>query len=314
MSSNNAPSPCRIASLLAGATEILCGLGVAEKIVGISHECDWPADVLDRPRLTQSRIDDSQSSDAIDAQVKSMTRDGAALYEVDAATLRSLRPDVIVTQAQCDVCAVSYDDVLRIVGESDELSESRIVAMNPMCLDDVLRDITVIGSAIEAADAANRYVERLQRRLAQVAERTAKAGGERPRVICIEWIEPLMVSANWMPDLIHAAGGRCDITESGRHSSYTDWSDVVKYDPEVIVVSPCGFDLARTLSEAKALRRLPGWSDLRAVKNHRVFAVDGNAYFNRSGPRLVDSVELLAKAIYGQPTDMEPPGAIANFK
>ncbi|MBK8266880.1 MAG: cobalamin-binding protein [Planctomycetes bacterium] len=300
------PPAQRIASLLAGSTEILCGLGLRDRIVAISHECDFPPEITDRPRVTFSRIASDANSHAIDDQVKRMSASGESLYGIDAETLIALHPDLIVTQSQCDVCAVRHADVVSLVQSSSALANAGIVAMNPSRLDDLFDDIGRIAGTAGLPDKGSAYIAALRSRLDDVVRKFETR--PRPRVACIEWIEPLMIAANWMPDLIERAGGRCDLTKAGEHSRYSDWPDLTRSDPDVLIVSPCGFDLQLTLDEAKVLFRRVEWSTLSAVRSKRVFAVDGNAYFNRSGPRLVDSVELLSSLLHD---DAIPTGAPA---
>lgn len=293
------PSPTRIASLLASGTEIVCGLGLANQLIAISHECDFPPEILDRPRVTVANVNSNLSSVEIDEQVRSMCTRGEALYRIDAKRLVELQPDVIITQAQCDVCAVRFEDVANLAAKEPSLAQARIVTQNPTRLEHLFDDIRAVAMACDAIEAGDRYEASLRERIARIAGKTAGIPRpDRPRAVCIEWIEPLMIAANWMPDLIDLAGGRCDLTEPGKHSGYSKWADVVAYDPQVIVVMPCGFDLPRTIREAKALPSLPQWDELSAVREGRAFAADGNAYFNRSGPSLIDSLELLAEMIH----------------
>lgn len=300
------PPAQRIASLLAGSTEILCGLGLRDRIVAISHECDFPREITDRPRVTFCRIASDANSSAIDDQVKRMSASGESLYGIDADMLISLQPDLIATQSQCDVCAVRHADVVSLVQSSPALANARIVAMNPSRFDDLFDDISRIAETAGFSDYGSAYIAALRYRLDDVARKYE--GRPRPRVACIEWIEPLMIAANWMPDLIERAGGRCDLTNAGERSRYSHWIDLTRYDPDVLIVSPCGFDLRRTLDESIALFRREEWPTLSAVRSKRVFAVDGNAYLNRSGPRLVDSVELLSSLLHD---DAIPGGAPA---
>ena len=287
--------PARIVSLLASGTEILFGLGLAERVVAVSHECDHPSQVRTLPRATFSHIDSQQSSDAIDSQVRQLSVSGAALYEIDRRRLLELKPDLIVTQSQCDVCAVKYQDVVDLVRSDARLAGTRVVALNPLSLDDVFQDILRVGQAAGSAPEAQRFVDQLRLRVECIQDRAAQLDKlERPRVACIEWVEPLMLAANWMPQLIELAGGLNGLTEHGQHSTYSRWEDLVHYDPELLLVMPCGFDLERSVAELRVLSQLPGWHQLTAVKQQRVYAADGNAYFNRSGPRLVDSLEILA--------------------
>ena len=210
-----------------------------------------------------------------------------------------MQPDLIVTQAQCDVCAVRYEDVLTAVTEHPALRSTKVLALNPLSLADILADIQRVGEAAGCPDTAQEYIARLEARVAAVRAATATlAPSARPRVACIEWIEPLMLAANWVPQLIKWAGGENGLTVGGQHSTYARWDDVLAYDPQVIVVSPCGFDLPRTLQEAEAFARLPNWRQTSAARTGRVYAVDGNSYFNRAGPRIVDSLEILAQLVH----------------
>lgn len=291
----NSP-PKRIVSLLSSATEILFGLGAGERVVGVGHECDWPPEANTRPRVTRSWIDSQQTSGDIDQQVKQRFAEGLPLYEVDAEQLAQLSPDLIVTQAQCDVCAVRYEDVVALVQRSPALRGTKIVALQPETFADIFQDILRVGAATGASAEAAGFVARLQARVAEVQARTA--GLARPRTVCIEWIEPLMLAANWTPTLIELAGGTAGLVQANAHSTYADWQQVVDYDPEVLLISPCGFDLERSRSEAQALLKLPRWNDLAAVRQGRVTLIDGNAYLNRSGPRIVDSLEIVAHAVH----------------
>lgn len=288
----------RIVSLISSATEMLFGLGLEESIVGVSHECDFPAAANRLPRATFTNITADAPSGMIDQQVKELVAAGKPLYEIDLDLLVDLQPDLIVTQAQCDVCAVRYDDVVAAVASEPRLSQARLIALNPQSLSDVLQDIRRLADATDRSRAAAKYASALEARIEQVRSRTgALTESQRPLTACIEWIEPMMIAGNWTPELIELAGGRQLWAVAGRHSTYTTWESVRSADPEVIIVMPCGFDLSRTLREAASLLELPGWRELRAVRTERVFAVDGNALFNRSGPRLVDSLELLAQLV-----------------
>lgn len=298
--------PLRIASLLASATEILYGLGLGDRLVAVSHECDYPPDAAGKPRVTRTLIDADAPSLEIDRQVTAMVQQNSALYEIDVPGLAALRPDLIVTQAQCDVCAVRYEDVVAAVGSAPELAGTRVVALNPMTLEGILADIHRVGEAAGCADAAQTYVDSLRSRISKVRKITQTLPqNRRPRVICIEWLDPIMLAGNWMPELIEIAGGSQGLTVAGRYSAMVPWAKIRAENPEVIIVSPCGFDLTRTVKESAFLSELPGWRELPAVRGRRVFAVDGNAYFNRSGPRIVDSLEILACLFH--PDRFDPP-------
>jgi iron complex transport system substrate-binding protein len=303
-------TPKRIVSLISSATEILYLLDLGQRVVGVSHECDYPPEVAARPRLTRSLVESAASSRAIDDQVRTLAGEQAALYEIDVAALAELRPDLIITQAQCDVCAVRYQDVIDAVRETPALHHAQVLALNPSSLADVLADMARIGEAAGRQTVARSAVAALEARVNAVRERTAKLSPDRrPRVACLEWIDPPMLAANWMPQLIRFAGGDPGRAVSGGHSTYAEWHQIGEFDPQVVVILPCGFDLQRTIVEAQVLPNVPGWSALSAVRTGRVFAADGSAYFNRSGPRLVDSLEILAHLFHPQlfPPPLEPP-------
>jgi iron complex transport system substrate-binding protein len=293
--------PERIVSLLSSATEMIYAVGAGDRLVGVSHECDFPPEASGKPRVSFTNITVEAASAAIDVEVRRLLEAGRPLYEIDVDLLTRLRPDLIVTQAQCDVCAIRYQDVVDAVARTPGLTGTPIVSLNPQRLRDILDDIRRVGEACGRADQSEQCVAGLEARLDRLRRTSGSlAPDRRRRTACIEWIEPLMIAGNWTPELVDLAGGVQTFAEAGRHSTYTPWRDIAAYDPEVIVVMPCGFDLQRTVREAERLKDLPGWNDLAAVKNGRVYAVDGNALFNRAGPRIVDSAELLALLIHAE--------------
>ena len=289
----------RIVSLISSGTEILFALGLGPHVLAVSHECDFPPSAQNLPRLTRSWIDSSCASSQIDAEVRRRLASGNSLYQIDAELLCRLQPELIVTQAQCDVCAVRLADVVDLVESRRELARSQIVALNPQSLGDVLADIGRIGGATDTQPAADALISQLRTRVTGVKRATSSlAESSRPSVVCIEWIEPLMTAGNWMPELIELAGGLSRLAVAGRHSDYVAWDAIRCLNPDVLLVAPCGFDLPRSQIEAANLAKLPGYAELRAVRGGRAFVLDGNAYLNRSGPRLVESVELLASLIH----------------
>jgi len=278
---------------------MLYALGLGDQVVAVSHDCDFPPEAARKPRVTVSYVDDSASSRSIDRQVRSRAASGAALYGIDEEALAHLAPDLIVTQAQCDVCAVRYQDVVSVVRRISADHPLDILALNPASLDDILADILRVGAAADVAGRAESYVAALRERVEVVRRKTAGLPADRRvRTAMIEWIEPLMLAGNWVPDLLELAGGHCEQVAGGGPSRCVDWDQVRRFDPAAIVVAPCGFDLTRTVNEASGLTALDGWSSLTAVRRGAVFAADGNAYFNRSGPRIVDSLELLAHLLH----------------
>jgi len=305
----------RIVSLLPSATEIVCGLGARDGLVGISHECDFPPDVACLPVLTSAKMAASPSSAAIDRSVREVLRDALAVYDIDTAKLRELAPDVIVTQDLCDVCAVSLDDVRRAVRDWAG-PDTRVVSLRPGRLGDVLDDLdrtaTAIGREVEARTlrgALEARIESVRQRAAQaVADADAHPDGRvaadgtnpqaRPKVLTIEWIDPVMPGGTWMPELIELAGGEPLVTKPGDHAPTLDPGALRALAPDVVLVKPCGFDLARSETELDRLREVLPWDRWPAVREGRVWLADGNAYFNRPGPRIVDSLEILAACLW----------------
>ncbi|MCZ6862168.1 MAG: cobalamin-binding protein [Alphaproteobacteria bacterium] len=291
----------RIISLLPSATEIVCALGFAGNLVGRSHECDFPASAGDLPVCSSSKLPAEGTSAAIDNQVKDIVERGLSIYRIDAERLRDLAPDVIVTQDQCEVCAVSLQDVEHAVGAWTGAAPA-IVSLSPSTLEDVWETITNVAGALDAQARGSALIARLASRMAEIEKRAAELA-ERPRLATIEWIEPLMAAGNWMPQLIEMAGGENLFGEAGRHSPWLDWPVLRQADPDIILVMPCGFDLERAGAGLADLERLDGWPNLRAVGTGRITITDGNQYFNRPGPRLVQSLEILAEIIHPEAFD-----------
>lgn len=286
----------RIVSLLPAATEIVCALGATERLVGRSHECDYPPEIQKLPACTSARLETSASSGEIERQVKERLREGGSIYRIDEALLRELKPDVIVTQAQCEVCAVSLAEVEAVFAGRPG-SGPQIIALSPSRLADVWEDIRRVAAALQMVDKGREMLSALKNRVVNIIEKTCMLK-QKPTVACVEWIEPLMAAGNWVPELVELAGGKNIAGEAGKHSPWMKWETLKELDPDIIVVMPCGFDLARTRVESATLARLPGWARLRAVKGRRIFATDGNQYFNRPGPRLVESLEILAEILH----------------
>ncbi len=286
----------KIVSLLPAATEIVCALGLEKNLVGRSHECDYPASVQHLPVCSEANFPDNLSSAAIDVKVKEILADALSIYTINRELIKQLSPDVVITQAQCEVCAVSLKDVEEAL-ENYLHQPTRIISLQPHSLDDIFDDVTTVAAALNAAGAGDALLEELNQRV-DIIRHKLKFNENRPAVACIEWLEPLMLSGNWVPELISAAGGISILTEPGRHSPYVQWEDIRLHDPEILIVMPCGFPIERTLKEVDLLLQLPGFTQLKAVKNNRVYIADGNQYFNRPGPRIVDSIEILAEIIH----------------
>jgi iron complex transport system substrate-binding protein len=286
----------RVASLLASATEIICALGCEQALVARSHECDWPPGVERLPAVTAPKIDIRGSSAAIDREVRALVEEALSIYRVDADRLRELQPDLIVTQTQCEVCAVSLRDVERALAEWTDMLP-RVVSLEPHALADVWGDVRRVADALGVASRGESLIEALTARMDEVAAQ-ARALPQGPTVATIEWIEPLMTGGNWMPELVAMAGGENLFGEAGKHSPRLAWEDLAAADPQVIVVTPCGFDLARTRAEMSPLTSRPEWKDLSAARTGRVALADGVQWFNRSGPRLAESLEILAEIFH----------------
>ncbi|MEW6130855.1 MAG: cobalamin-binding protein [Acidobacteriota bacterium] len=286
----------RIISLIASSTEIVCALGMQQFLVGRSHECDFPATVKRLPVCTAPKFNVEGSSYEIDQRVKAVLQEALSVYRVDAELLEKLQPTHIITQAQCEVCAVSLKDVERAVCELTS-SHPQIVSLEPNALVDIWRDIQKVADALNISERGEQFIEQAKARLQTIAER-AQQLDHHPTLACIEWIEPLMAAGNWMPELVEMAGGTNLFGEAGKHSPWMSWEALVAKDPEVIVVTPCGFDIARTLEEMALLATKPEWKRLRAVQQQRVFVADGNQYFNRPGPRVVESLEIFAEILH----------------
>ena len=300
----------RLVSLLASATEMIAALGCLDQLVGRSHECDYPPQVLSLPVVSTVQIDINTGSAQIDAQIKQLAhsrpipQDAAlkalSIYAIDVAQLQTLQPDIIFTQTQCEVCAVSERDVMQAVEHLTGL-QPRVVSSAPHRLSDVWEDILRVGRALERFELAQTLVQDYQQRLDRLSTITAQfATGAKPRVTVLEWLDPLMAAGNWTPELVAYAGGENVFGEIGLHSPWLSWEELQAADPDVLVLSPCGFTLERTMVDVPLLQRHPAWQTLRAVQAGRVYAIDGNQYLNRSGPRLVESAELLAHTLWGE--------------
>jgi len=284
----------RIVSLLPSATEIVCAVGAEGQLVGISHECDFPETIRDRRVLTRSRIDVHGTSRAIDTAVRAVITNALSIYAVDEAALAELAPDVIVTQDLCEVCAVSLDDVRAAVARIAHRDDIQIVSLSPTRLADVLGDIGRVADALGRGEQGATVRAHLEQRIQSLSERAARANA-RPRVVSLEWIDPLMVGGTWMPELIELAGGAAVGAHAGSPAPTIDSAALAALCPDVVVVKPCGFSLERALVERDLIER----NVIAAIGPHaRVYVTDGNQFFNRPGPRLVESLEIMAACVH----------------
>jgi iron complex transport system substrate-binding protein len=270
--------------------------------VGRSHECDFPEEVKSLPVCTAPGFAVEGSSRDIDRRVKDSLSEAVSVYEVDSASLERLGPTHLLTQSQCEVCAVSLSDVERALSRQ-VTTRPKVVSLTPNSLSDIWTDIQRVADALEAGDRGREAVRKLQSRLSAIVERIPRAE-PRPSVACIEWLEPLMAGGNWVPELVEMAGGVNLFGKQGEHSPWMSWDELRQKDPDVIVVMPCGFDLDRTEKEMYWLTQRAEWLKLRAVKAGRVYVTDGNRYFNRPGPRVVETLQILAEILY--PAVFEP--------
>ncbi len=285
----------RIVSLLPSATEIVCLLGLTDQLVGVTHECDFPPAVAALPKVTRTLIPPDAPSARIDELVRERVRKQRALYTLDQPALEALRPDLIVTQALCDVCAVAEDEVRAAACTLP--GRPRVLNLEPQTLAEVLESIHQVGQATGRPGHADAVVEALQKRIDAIAARSARLK-DRPRVALLEWIAPPFSCGHWSPEIVRLAGGEEGLGQAGRPSRTVPWSEVLGWRPEVVVLACCGFGIPRTLQDVPLLRSYEGWADLPCARNGRVYVVDGSAYFSRPGPRLVDSLEILANALH----------------
>ncbi len=300
----------RICSLLPSATEIAFSLGLGDSVVAVTHECDYPPEAKTKQIVVKSSIDAARSSSAeIDETIGKLLKGKKGIYTIDLPRFREANPDLILTQELCDVCAVDYDEV--VAATRSLARQPKIISLAPTLLSDVLRDIELVGEATGRKREAQVFVEQLRERIDRVRKQASRSD-YRPRVACLEWLEPIYNAGHWVPEMVELAGGMDGLSKKGKPSEKVAWSQVVQFAPEVIVLMPCGFDIERAMKEVHLLYNLPGWSDLSAVKKRNLFAVNGSAYFNRSGPRLVDGLEILAQIIHPEIFPWEAPPEAAR--
>ena len=284
----------RIVSLLPSATEIVCELGLIDELVGISRDCDWPPEVRNKPVLSQATVSSDMTSREIDQMIRELVHNGLSVYHVDAGKLRELKPDLILTQELCEVCAPSFREVVQAAKILDV--EPRIVSLEPTCIDEILETVRLVGELTKREAQAEKLIAKLRKRIARVRQ-AAEHAEEHPRVLALEWLEPLFIAGHWVPEMIELAGGE-SLSLPGEPSYELDWNDIEHFDPEILVLMPCGFTPQHTMQESDLLVSYENWEELRAVKNEQVYIVHGSFYFNRPGPRIVIGLEILARLIH----------------
>lgn len=286
----------KIISLIPSATEIVCALGFQDQLVGRSHECDYPKGVEKLPACCQPKFSTKGTSAEIHSRVQELVSKSLSVYRVDTEKLKVLQPDLIVTQDHCDVCAVSLEDVEQAVCELIH-SKPKIVTLKPDGLEDVWKGFQKVAEALGVPKNGENFVQKSKQRMKVISEK-AKKFSSSPSVVCIEWFDPLMVAANWMPELIEMLGARDLFGRAGEHAPKVRWEDVIKTNPDFILIMPCGWGMDRSRKEIHLMTQKPGWRDLKAVREGKVYLTESNQYFNRPGPRLVDSLEIMAEIFY----------------
>ena len=287
----------RIVSLLPSATELVCGLGLRQQLVGVSHECDYPNSVIGLPVLTSSRIPEGLDSGSIDHLVTEQLKSDQALYDLNIDVLTSLRPDLIVTQALCDVCAVSGNDVARAVGSLPNNPE--VINLEPNCLTDVLDTVELLAEAADCVKQGQIYLRELRYRISQVNDKSSVINrSDKPRVALLDWLDPIFDGGHWSPEIIELAGGIACFGNKREPSQRRSWNDLIQAKPEIIFIALCGFNVERSMQDVEDFFSSQEFSVLRDQVGSKIFLVDGNAYFSRPGPRLVDALEIMANAIH----------------
>ena len=285
----------RVLSLLSSTTEIIYALGCGDRLVGRSHECDYPEEVSDLPICTIPKFNVDGTSREVDDEVKSLVQSALSIYCINEKLLKELKPDIIFTQSQCEVCAVSVSDVENALKNITGLS-SRVISVEPNSVEDIFNDILTIAEILNVRKKGKELVELIKAKIDSTEKIVYQKSS--PSIAAIEWIDPLMAAGNWVPQLIRVAGGKNLFGEAGKHSPWMKYNDLVEQDPEIIIVMPCGYDIKKSLIEIKTLESKKGWGSLKAVRNRNVYITDGNQFFNRPGPRIIESLEILLEIIH----------------
>ena len=285
----------RVLSLLSSTTEIIYALGCGDRLVGRSHECDYPEEVSELPICTIPKFNVDGTSREVDDEVKSLVQSALSIYYINEKLLKELKPDIIFTQSQCEVCAVSVSDVEKALKNITGLS-SMVISVEPNSIEDIFNDILTIAQILNVRNKGKELVELIKAKIDSTEKIVYQKSS--PSVAAIEWIDPLMAAGNWVPQLIRVAGGENLFGEAGKHSPWMKYNDLLEQDPEIIIVMPCGYDIKKSLIEIKTLESKKGWGSLKAVRNRNVYITDGNQFFNRPGPRIIESLEILLEIIH----------------
>jgi iron complex transport system substrate-binding protein len=302
----------RIVSFLPSATEMVCALGLGDRLLGVTHECDYPPEVVGKPIVVRSVLPiESMSQSEIDSAVTQRLRDGLSLYRVDENLMQEIAPELIVTQDLCEVCAPSGNEVTQVL--NGLASKPQILWLTPKNLEEIFDNLRELGAATGRSELAETLIADGRARLERIGA-TTRTMSSRPRVFCMEWMDPVYCCGHWVPEMVRIAGGIDEIGREGADSVRVLWKDVLQWKPEVLIVMPCGFDLEKAADQARQLFTYPGWADLPAVRNGRAFAVDANSYFARPGPRVIPGTELLAHLIHPELFAWEgPAGAFRSL-
>jgi len=300
----------RICSFLPSATEIVYELGLGDSLYAVSHECDYPKAAASKPKVVKSRIDPANhTSQEIDRLVTELASRGERIYEVDLDVLKEANPDLVITQELCEVCAISYEDVEQAVVQLE--LPPQMVSLDPSSLSDVLGDVKTIGQFTKTTAKAEEIIRNLSKRIEAVRSKS-KSAEFSPKVACIEWLNPLIVAGHWVPELVQIAGGEDILAESGAPSRRIEMAELISSEPDVLILMPCGMDVERATSELSLLSNLDKWKVLPAVRNENAYVTDAGSLFSRSGPRLVDSLELMSQMIHPELSSEELPGSYAK--
>ena len=292
----------RVLSLLSSTTEVVYALGCEDQLVGRSHECDYPPGVMTLPICTKPKFNVDGSSIEVDGQVKSILQNALSVYYINEDLLKELKPDIILTQSQCEVCAVSEKDVKGVVKNITGINPD-IISVEPNSVKDIFKDIKIIAEALNVVDKGADLIEFMKYRI-----RTLKKSYDDKSeltVAAIEWIDPLMAAGNWVPELIEMAGGINLFGEAGKHSPWMEYKDLIEKDPQTIIIMPCGYNIQKSIFEIDSLIKQKGWQKINAVRNDKVYITDGNQYFNRPGPRIIESLEILIEIFHDDKTNFK---------